>query len=257
LQDFANDSSQFAAPPHLVAFAHVCEKRWKRIRKLAAAASGDGHSHDHPSYCIFSMQKGQAGDVTVSELAIRAVEQARRTATEQHTVELGEDERPGGDLHKAWKKHCAARRTVTSAPAVYDMPIESPGALPEAVSRSEQRKSWKKFHTLAGTTRSMRMHVCACCELGQFETEMHSSLFTVKTLERAVRGLPAPGMECSRHRWETLTDEQCAVAATIGWTEGAWDGVDEPGDAVCQWLTGTTSGPPRYRRLSSRPPCGR
>jgi hypothetical protein len=83
------------------------------------------------------------------------------------------------------------------------------------------------------------MHVCACCELGQFETEMHSSLFTVKTLERAVRGLPAPGMECSRHRWETLTDEQCAVAATIGWTEGAWDGVDEPGDAVCQWLTGT------------------
>ena len=114
LQDFANDSSQFAAPPHLVAFAHVCEKRWKRIRKLAAAASGDGHSHDHPSYCIFSMQKGQAGDVTVSELAIRAVEQARRTATEQHTVEVpgvvhvarcGADDRDEGPRKGLYRCH--------------------------------------------------------------------------------------------------------------------------------------------------------
>ena len=57
---------------------------------------------------------------------------------------------------------------------------------------SEQREGWKKFHTRVGTTRSMRLHVCACCERGQFDTCMHSGLFTINTLERTVQGLPAP-----------------------------------------------------------------
>jgi ubiquitin C-terminal hydrolase len=44
-------------------------------------------------------------------------------------------------------------------------------------------------------------------------------------------------MECSRHRWETLDDDQCALAASVGWTAEAWDGADDPSEAVHQWLT--------------------
>eukprot|EP01047_Picozoa_sp_COSAG01_P055275 COSAG01_NODE_6135_length_3831_cov_1.886656_2_plen_206_part_00 len=138
---------------------------------------------------------------------------------------------PDGKLQQSWrdnwKKYHVAHRQASQQEspdsAVYDLPIESPGALPEAVSRSEQREGWKKFHTRVGTTRSMRLHVCACCERGQFDTCMHSGLFTINTLERTVRGLPAPGME-RQSPWDEMIDEHRKAAGSVGWTKDAWHG---------------------------------
>eukprot|EP01047_Picozoa_sp_COSAG01_P015413 COSAG01_NODE_772_length_13713_cov_71.721263_1_plen_192_part_00 len=116
-------------------------------------------------------------------------EHAGRTAGVQHIVDL--DELQLRRL-EAWPEHCAGRATVRQSCArcvTYELPIESPWAVCEPVSPSEQRGAWKTFSTLAGTTRSMRRHVCAVCERSRWGVEMEPRLFTVKTFERAVRGL--------------------------------------------------------------------
>jgi hypothetical protein len=178
----------------------------------------------------------------VSDRAARAVEHAGRTAGVQHIVELDE---PQLRRLEAWPEHCAGRATVRQSCArrvTYELPIESPWAVCEPVSPSEQRGAWKTFSTLAGTTRSMRRHVCAVCERSRWGSEMEPRLFTVKTFERAVRGLPAPGMCHEARRWQQLSGEQRAVAESVGWAEDTWDGVDRPSEEVRQWLTGHKPG---------------
>jgi hypothetical protein len=93
----------------------------------------------------------------------------------------------------------------------------------------------------------MRLHVCACCERGQFDTRMHSGLFTINTLERTVQGLPAPGME-RQSSWSHLIDEHRKAAGSVGWTKDAWDGAEEPSEACQLWLKGSK---PRIHRMGS------
>jgi hypothetical protein len=201
----------------VAAFAATCAAWWADIRRRCSATTT---SH--------------------------AVSLARATAVKQHTVQLDDSQLPDGKLQQSWqdnwKKYHVAHRQASQQEspdsAVYDLPIESPGALPEAVSRSEQREGWKKFHTRVGTTRSMRLHVCACCERGQFDTRMHSGLFTINTLERTVQGLPAPGME-RQSSWSHLIDEHRKAAGSVGWTKDAWDGAEEPSEACQLWLKGS------------------
>eukprot|EP01047_Picozoa_sp_COSAG01_P013058 COSAG01_NODE_604_length_14894_cov_24.503211_1_plen_195_part_10 len=127
-QSYGDDSSLFKTPRSLAAFAQVCWLRWLRIRRRAEGSA--------------------AASSAVSDRAARAVEHARCTAGVQHTVELDE---PQLRRLEAWPEHCAGRATVRQSCArrvTYELPIESPWAVCEPVSPSEQRGAWKTFSTL-------------------------------------------------------------------------------------------------------------
>jgi hypothetical protein len=141
----------------------------------------------------------------------------------------------------------------------YEMPAEYPLLVPDAVTHDERLHAFKRFSTAVGTTRAWQRHVCAVCDLGKWESEMHARPlemhalpFTVESLEQAVHGVPVPGVEWS---WETpfsneqrserckhgvryLTSVDREIALRLGWTESTWCGKCPLDEKLRKWLSG-------------------
>ena len=120
----------------------------------------------------------------------------------------------------------------TPATAYYELPVEYPQVLPSPVTHDMRLRSYKNWHTEVGTTAAWQQHVCAVCNLNNWEREMHTRPFTVRSLMRSICGVPVPVVEWP---WDTyvVAAGDSAFATELGWSATIWCGAEAPGEKLC------------------------
>jgi hypothetical protein len=128
-------------------FATICQSRWQRLQSIRSP-------------------------VLVT---------AQRVGRAVHTVVISDADR---DHLQALKQ--GARRERAPAAAYYELPVEYPKVLPGPVTHDMRLRSYKNWHTEVGTTAAWQRHVCAVCNLNNWEREMHTRPFAVRSLMHSI-----------------------------------------------------------------------
>jgi hypothetical protein len=154
---------------------------------------------------------------------------AQRVGRAVHTVVISDADR---DHLQALKQ--GARRERAPAAAYYELPVEYPKVLPGPVTHDMRLRSYKNWHTEVGTTAAWQQHVCAVCNLNNWEQEMHTRPFTVRSLMRSICGVPVPAVEWPWDKYivESASDDN-TIATGLGWSDAIWCGAEALGEKLC------------------------
>jgi hypothetical protein len=256
------EAGSFETPKCRKAFAVVCERRWGVPGDEAVDAAMD--SAEPRAALIELLVQHQtplpraASDIDEVSLQLRQeLQGVELTALRQRAASTTGNRRSVGFLRrksvrpitnatkfkltashrqqlKAFKYRM--RRSTgserTPATAYYELPVEYPQVLPSPVTHDMRLRSYKNWHTEVGTTAAWQQHVCAVCNLNNWEREMHTRPFTVRSLMRSICGVPVPAVEWP---WDTyvVAAGDNALATELGWSAAIWCGAEAPGEKLC------------------------